>query len=281
MTYLPKYLMIIYTPYLDHLILLHKFISFFAGLLMLSSSSFFHISCPLSTLPFMTSFKYFVVALALSLLALGINLPALTLLAIPLVLALPHLHPTQRTLTAAAIRALNGLMTYPDHVVAAVCTHIVHNLPAPSWLTNWLMLISTAIADTREYAVRIDCHLVETDQDIQAQSEALVSLYQSMGTFAEQVTTTTSLLSRLLEHILSIQLTTAKTQARVNGLTDDILALYNHTSAAADRLLTHLDHRTSLSADVDLQLGALLILYHVAPQPGPRNFRWTDGIATP
>ena len=34
MTYLPKYLMIIYTPYLDHLILLHKFISFFAGLLM-------------------------------------------------------------------------------------------------------------------------------------------------------------------------------------------------------------------------------------------------------
>src|SRR6266550_4151354 len=43
MTYLPKYLMIIYTPYLDHLILLHKFISFFAGLLMWAGSV---TSCP-------------------------------------------------------------------------------------------------------------------------------------------------------------------------------------------------------------------------------------------
>ena len=202
----------------------------------------------------MTSFEYFVVTLALSLLTLGINLPALALLTMPLVLTLPHLHPTQRTLTTAAIRALDGLMTYPDHVVTAVHTHIVHNLPTPLWLTNWLMLVSTTTADTREYAVWIDCHLTKIDWDIQAQSDGMISLYQTMGTLAERVTTVTGLLSRLPEHVLSIQLTTTETQAQVNSLTDDMLTLRNHISTTANHLLTSLDHCTSLSADVDLQL---------------------------
>jgi len=72
-------------------------------------------------------------------------------------------------------------MAYPDCVIATVHTHIVRNLPAPQWLTGWLMLISTAIADTHVYAVRIDHHLIEINQDIQAQSKGLVGLYQSMG----------------------------------------------------------------------------------------------------
>ncbi len=122
----------------------------------------------------MTLFKYFVVALALSLLALGVNLPTLALLTMPLILALPCLHPTQRTLAAATVRALNGLMAYPNHVITAIHTHIICNLPTPQWLTHWLMLISTAIANTHEYAVWIDHRLTEIDADIQAQSEGLV-----------------------------------------------------------------------------------------------------------
>ncbi len=133
----------------------------------------------------MTSFEYFVVALALSLLALGINLPALAILAVPLVLALPRLRPTQRTFTATTVRALNGLMTYPDCVVAAIHTHIACNLPAPLWLTSGLMLISTAIADTHKNTVRIDRRLIKIDLDIQAQSKGLVGLYQGMGILAE------------------------------------------------------------------------------------------------
>jgi len=35
---------------------------------------------------------------------------------------------------------------------------------------------------------------------------------------------------------------------------DKVLALHNHTSATTNRLLACLDHCTSLSTDVDLQL---------------------------
>ncbi len=161
----------------------------------------------------MTSLKFFVVALALSLLALGTNLPALALLAVPLILALPCLRPTQRTLTATTVRALDGLMTYPDCVIAAVRTHVARNLPAPLWLTSWLMLVSTTMADTREHITRINHGLTEIDLDIQVQSKGMVGLYQSLGTLAEWVTAITGLLVHLPEHVLSIQLTTTETQA--------------------------------------------------------------------
>ena len=57
-----------------------------------------------------------------------------------------------------------------------------------------------------------------------------------------------------MEHVLSIQLTTTETQARVNNQMDNVLTLHNHVSDSDNHLLTRLNHRTSLSADVDLQL---------------------------
>ena len=94
----------------------------------------------------------------------------------------------------------------------------------------------------------------ELDIDLQHQADNFLTLLAQTAHLAEQLNNFMATLASMPTTLFDITQITMTTHAQVDSLHDKVYALHNHVTAVVDHLATHLDQRTSLSTDINLQL---------------------------
>ena len=203
----------------------------------------------------LNSLAFFIIVSSLSAIALSLNLhPVVTVLVPPAVTALVQHLVMILTQGEIAIRALDGMLNHPRRIATAFRHSVMRNLPAPLWLVDWLQRISGALEEVRDRSERIDQAVAGLEEDAQAQGTGLLALITRTMGFVEHLNRLTETVTAIPATMFDLTRIVVENQARIASLHDNVHALHNHISATTERLSTRLDHRTSLSADVDFQL---------------------------
>ena len=82
--------------------------------------------------------------------------PLITIVVVPLAVGLLTTLLCIKALSTATVNSLDSMLHYPHRLTAAFHTGVAHNLPAPCWLTDWLLTISGSIREICKCSSRID-----------------------------------------------------------------------------------------------------------------------------